>query len=56
MAARGWWGASAGMTICSLTVSESVTKFFKEKVLGTDNSGCCFWWSRKPSLGEVKES
>jgi hypothetical protein len=56
MAAHRSWSASAGMTICALTLSANATKFFKEKVLGTDNSGCCFWWGRKPSLGEVKES
>jgi len=38
-----------------LIVSESATKFFKEKVLGTDNSECCFRGAGS-LLGEVKES
>ena len=39
------------MTMCALVVSDNATKFFKEKVLGTDNSGCCFWWVQEAFFG-----
>jgi hypothetical protein len=56
MAAHKTVRAPIGVPMWYLAVYENATNFFKEKVLGTDNSGCCFWWGRKPSLGEVKES
>lgn len=34
----------------------NATKFVKEKVLGTDNSECCFLVAQGAFLGEVKES